>query len=220
MGTSATQKKLFFKLRRTKAEISALEDGDLHPEHAQLLADRFGVSERDVIHMDRRLRGDLSLNTPVENAGEPGEWQDWLVDPASDPETNSADRDEYTRRHEALWRALDTLNARERDIFQSRHLAEEPLKLEDLSARYGVSRERVRQIELWALEKVRAAVKAQVSEEGKTTKTVTFTDLDPGKAKQIKTASIKGTPRVLSPGPTPALTLGKEKERTEGKADA
>jgi RNA polymerase sigma-32 factor len=220
MGTSAAQKKLFFKLRRTKAEISALEDGDLHPDHAQLIATRFGVPVRDVIDMDRRLRGDLSLNTPVENSGEPGEWQDWLVDTASDPDTSSVERDEYTRRHEALWRALDTLNARERDILQTRHLAEEPLKLEDLSARYGVSRERVRQIELRALEKVRAAVKAGVSEERKTTKTLTFTDLNPGKAKQVKASSVKGTPRVLSHGPTPSLTLGKEKERTEGKADA
>src|ERR1700712_4767093 len=95
MGTSSAQKKLFFKLRRTKAQISALEDGDLRPDHAHLIASRLGVSERDVIDMDRRLRGDLSLNTPVENSGEAGEWQDWLVDTASDPETSSAERDEY-----------------------------------------------------------------------------------------------------------------------------
>jgi RNA polymerase sigma-32 factor len=215
MGTSSAQKKLFFKLRRTKAQISALEDGDLRPDHAHLIASRLGVSERDVIDMDRRLRGDLSLNTPVENSGEAGEWQDWLLDTASDPETSSAERDEYTRRHQALLRALDTLNARERDILQARHLAEEPLRLEDLSARYGVSRERVRQIELRALEKLSAVVKAGLSDEGKTTKTLNLSDLS-GKAKQVKTLSVEGGPCVLSRGPTPALTLGKEKERTEG----
>ena len=138
------------------------------------------------------------------------------MDTASDPETSSAERDEYTRRHEALLRALDTLNARERDILQARHLAEEPLRLEDLSARYGVSRERVRQIEIRALQKLSAAVKAGLSDEGKTTKTLNLSDLNPGKAKQVKTLSVEGGPCVLSRGPTPALTLGKEKERTEG----
>lgn len=162
MGTSTAQKKLFFKLRRTKAEISALEDGDLRPEHVQLIATRLGVEQRDVIDMDRRLRGDVSLNVPVNDSGEAGEWQDWLVDPSSDPETASAEREAYDKRRAALSDALESLNAREREIVQARHLAEEPGTLEALAAKYGVSRERVRQIEMRALEKLKAAVKGRL----------------------------------------------------------
>jgi RNA polymerase sigma-32 factor len=162
IGTSPAQKKLFFKLRRTKAEISALEDGDLRPEHAQLIADRLGVEQRDVIDMDRRLRGDVSLNTPVNDRPEAGDWQDWLVDPASDPEATSAEREEYNRRRAALGNALDSLKAREREIVLARHLAEEPATLEELAVKYGVSRERVRQIELRALEKLKAGVTARL----------------------------------------------------------
>lgn len=162
MGTGTAQKKLFFKLRRTKAEISALEDGDLRPEHAQLIATRLGVEQRDVIDMDRRLRGDVSLNAPVNDSREASEWQDWLVDPSSDPEMASAEREEYDKRRAALSVALESLNAREREIVQARHLADEPGTLEALAAKYGVSRERVRQIEMRALQKLKAGVKARL----------------------------------------------------------
>jgi RNA polymerase sigma-32 factor len=157
MGTSAAQKKLFFKLRRAKAEISALEDGDLRPEHTEMIAKKLGVQENDVVEMNRRLGGDVSLNTLV-HADEAGEVQDWLVDPASSPETVLAEQDEAKQRRQALTGALEVLNARERDIFESRFLSEPSVRLEDLAIRYGVSHERVRQIEMRAFEKVRAAV--------------------------------------------------------------
>jgi RNA polymerase sigma-32 factor len=162
IGTSPAQKKLFFKLRRTKAEISALEDGDLRPEHVQRIAARLGVEQREVVDMDRRLRGDVSLNAPVNEGSEAGEWQDWLVDPSSDPEATSAEREEYNKRRAALSAALESLTAREREIVLARHLAEEPETLEALAIKYSVSRERVRQIELRALEKLKAAVKARL----------------------------------------------------------
>jgi RNA polymerase sigma-32 factor len=157
IANSGAQKKLFFKLRRTKAEISALEDGDLRPEHASQIARRLGVQENDVIEMNRRLGGDLSLNALVRDA-DGGEVQDWLVDPASSPEAEYAEREETRRRREALAGALDLLKPRERDILEARWLSEPPLRLEQLAARYGVSRERVRQIEMRAFEKVRAAI--------------------------------------------------------------
>lgn len=162
IGTNTAQKKLFFKLRRTKAEISALEDGDLRPEHVQLIATRLGVEQRDVIDMDRRLRGDVSLNIPVNDSPEAGEWQDWLVDPSSDPETASAEREESDKRRAALRAALESLNPREREIVRARHLEEEPGTLEALATKYGVSRERVRQIEMRALEKLKAGMKARL----------------------------------------------------------
>ncbi|WP_027516104.1 RNA polymerase sigma factor RpoH [Bradyrhizobium sp. WSM1417] len=157
IANSGAQKKLFFKLRRTKAEISALEDGDLRPEHASQIARRLGVQENDVIEMNRRLGGDLSLNALVRDA-DGGEVQDWLVDPASGPEADYAERQETRRRREALAAALDVLKPRERDILEARWLSEPPLRLEQLAARYGISRERVRQIEMRAFEKVRAAI--------------------------------------------------------------
>jgi RNA polymerase sigma-32 factor len=160
MGTSAAQKKLFFRLRRTKAEISALEDGDLRPEHTAIIARRLGVEENDVVEMNRRLAGDLSLNAPV-HAEEACEVQDFLVDPTSSPEAVHAEHEEATQRREALGTALNILNPRERYIFEARYLSEPAVRLEDLSKRYGVSRERVRQIEIRAFEKVRAAVRAQ-----------------------------------------------------------
>ena len=163
IGTNTAQKKLFFRLRRTKAEISALEDGDLRPEHAQLIAARLGVEQGDVIDMDRRLRGDVSLNIPINDRREAGEWQDWLVDPSSDPETTSAEREEYSKRRAVLRDALESLTAREREIIQARHLAEEPATLETLANKYRVSRERVRQIELRALEKLKAGVRVRLS---------------------------------------------------------
>jgi RNA polymerase sigma-32 factor len=157
MGTSAAQKKLFFKLRRTKAEISALEDGDLRPEHIAMIAKRLGVQENDVVGMNRRLGGDVSLNTLV-HADEAGEVQDWLVDPAPSPEAMYADQEEAKQRRRALAGALEALNTRERCIFEARFLSEPAVKLEELATRYGISRERVRQIEIRAFEKVRAAV--------------------------------------------------------------
>ena len=157
MGTSAAQKKLFFKLRRTKAEISALEDGDLRPEHTATIAKRLGVHENDVVEMNRRLGGDVSLNTLV-HADDAGEVQDWLVDPASSPEAVYAEQEEAKQRRQALAGALEVLNPRERSIFEARFLSEPSIRLEDLATRYGVSRERVRQIENRAFEKVRAAV--------------------------------------------------------------
>src|SRR3954447_19096968 len=157
MGTNAAQKKLFFKLRKTKAEISALEDGDLHPEHIAMIAKKLGVQENDVIEMNRRLSGDASLNTEV-HADEAGEVQDWLVDPAPSPEAMYADQEEAKQRRRALAGALEVLNTRERCIFEARFLSEPAVRLEDLATRYGISRERVRQIEIRAFEKVRTAV--------------------------------------------------------------
>src|SRR4051812_12088170 len=157
MGTSAAQKKLFFKLRRTKAEISALEDGDLRPEHTATIARRLGVLENDVVEMNRRLGGDVSLNTLV-HTDDAGEVQDWLVDPASSPEAVYAEQEEAKQRRQALAGALEVLNPRERAIFEARYLSEPSLRLEDLATRYGVSCERVRQIENRAFEKVRVAV--------------------------------------------------------------
>ena len=158
IGTSAAQKKLFFKLRRTKAEISALEHGDLRPEHTRLIAERLGVQDNDVVEMNRRLGGDVSLNTLI-HEDEVGEMQERLVDLGSSPEVH-AEQEEAKRRRQALAGALEAFNPRDREIFEARWLSEPPLRLEQLAVRYGVSRERVRQIEIRAFEKVRAAVTA------------------------------------------------------------
>jgi RNA polymerase sigma-32 factor len=162
MGTTASQKKLFFNLRKAKSKISAFEEGDLKPDQVALIATRLGVPQQDVIDMNRRLGGDASLNAPLREEGE-GEWQDWLVDESSSQETNLADREESDVRLNALKGALGVLNERERRIFEARRLADEPVTLEDLSTEFGVSRERVRQIEVRAFEKVQAAVKAGVA---------------------------------------------------------
>jgi RNA polymerase sigma-32 factor len=162
MGTTASQKKLFFNLRKAKSKISAFEEGDLKPDQVALIATRLGVPEQDVVDMNRRLGGDASLNAPLREEGE-GEWQDWLVDESSSQEAVLADREESDVRHGALRRALSVLNDRERRIFEARRLADEPVTLEDLSTEFGVSRERVRQIEVRAFEKVQAAVKAGVA---------------------------------------------------------
>jgi RNA polymerase sigma-32 factor len=160
MGTSAAQKKLFFTLRRTKAEISALEDGDLSPGHTATIAKKLGVQENDVVEMNPRLGGDVSLNTLI-HGDEAGEVQDWLVEPASSPEAVHAEQEEAKHRRQALAAALEVLNPRERCIFEARFLSEPSVRLEDLAARFGVSRERVRQVEVRAFEKVRAAVRAR-----------------------------------------------------------
>jgi RNA polymerase sigma-32 factor len=162
MGTTASQKKLFFNLRKAKSKISAFEEGDLKPDQVALIATRLGVPEQDVVDMNRRLGGDASLNAPLREEGE-GEWQDWLVDESSSQEAVLADREESDVRHGALKKALSVLNDRERRIFEARRLADEPVTLEDLSTEFGVSRERVRQIEVRAFEKVQAAVKAGVA---------------------------------------------------------
>ena len=162
MGTTASQKKLFFNLRKAKSKISALEDGDLRDDQVTTIATRLGVAKQDVIDMNRRLGGDASLNAPLREDGE-GEWQDWLVDDAPDQESVLADREESDVRLAALKSALRVLNPRERRIFEARRLAEDPVTLEELSAEFGVSRERVRQIEVRAFEKVQAAVKSGVA---------------------------------------------------------
>jgi RNA polymerase sigma-32 factor len=162
MGTTASQKKLFFNLRKAKSKISAFEEGDLHPEHLKLIATRLGVNEKEVVDMNRRLGGDASLNAPLRAEGE-GEWQDWLVDDSDSQESTLADREESNTRLAALQSALSVLNARERRIFEARRLADDPVTLEQLSTEFNVSRERVRQIEVRAFEKVQAAVKAGVT---------------------------------------------------------
>jgi RNA polymerase sigma-32 factor len=163
MGTTANQKKLFFNLRKAKSKISALEEGDLRPDQVQLIAKRLGVTEQDVVDMNRRLGGDVSLNAPIREDGDSGEWQDWLVDDSSDQEERLAASEESDNRRKALGEALTVLNERERRIFEARRLADEPITLEDLAAEFGVSRERVRQIEVRAFEKVQRAVKNRIA---------------------------------------------------------
>ena len=159
MGTTANQKKLFFNLRKAKSRISALDEGDLKPDQVKQIATKLGVPEQDVIDMNRRLAGDASLNAPLRDEGE-SEWQDWLVDDESNQEVRLVESEEAGNRLAALREALGVLNPRERRIFEARRLAEDPITLEDLSAEFGVSRERVRQIEVRAFEKVQEAVKA------------------------------------------------------------
>jgi RNA polymerase sigma-32 factor len=163
MGTTANQKKLFFNLRKAKSKISALEEGDLRPDQVKLIAKRLGVTEQDVVDMNRRLGGDVSLNAPIRDDGDSGEWQDWLVDEVSDQETRLAEDQESDNRKKALGEALSVLNERERRIFEARRLADDPITLEDLAAEFGVSRERVRQIEVRAFEKVQRAVKHRLA---------------------------------------------------------
>ncbi|MGA7458357.1 MAG: RNA polymerase sigma factor RpoH [Methyloceanibacter sp.] len=158
MGTTAAQKKLFFNLRKIKGQLKALEEGDLRPDQVKQIATRLGVTEEDVVSMNRRLAGDSSLNAPVRNDAESGEWQDWLVDETMDQETALAESEERDQRRGMLNDALKGLNVRERRVFEARRLAEEPLTLEELSAEFGVSRERIRQIEVRAFEKVQKAV--------------------------------------------------------------
>jgi RNA polymerase sigma-32 factor len=164
MGTTAAQKKLFFNLRRLKGQMQAFEDGDLQPEQVTKIARLLDVQEQDVVSMNRRLAApDNSLNAPLRQEGE-GEWQDWLVDDSASQEAILADREEVDVRLDALRSALTVLNPRERRIFEARRLADDPITLEDLSTEFGVSRERVRQIEVRAFEKVQAAVKAGVAQ--------------------------------------------------------
>jgi RNA polymerase sigma-32 factor len=163
MGTTANQKKLFFNLRKAKGRISAYEEGDLRPDQVKQIAHQLGVTEQDVVDMNRRLGGDASLNAPLREEGE-GEWQDWLVDESASQESVLAAAEEGQNRLAALRNALTVLNPRERRIFEARRLAEEPITLEDLSTEFGVSRERVRQIEVRAFEKVQEAVKKNLAQ--------------------------------------------------------
>jgi RNA polymerase sigma-32 factor len=160
LGTTAAQKKLFFNLRRMKGQISALEEGDLRPEHVKRIAKQLGVAEEEVVNMNRRLSGggDASLNAPVGEEGDM-EWQDWLVDERESPEARFAETEELDQRRKMLARALTTLSAREQRVLQARRLQDEPLTLEDLAGEFGVSRERVRQIEVRAYDKLQRAMK-------------------------------------------------------------
>lgn len=158
MGTTANQKKLFFNLRRMKGQIQALEEGDLKPDQVKTIAKRLGVTEEDVVSMNRRLSGDTSLNAQI-RADSDGEWQDWLVDESDSQEDVLVETEERQMRSGLLREALDKLTDREREVFEARRLNDEPVTLEDLSQKFGVSRERIRQIEVRAFEKVQKAVK-------------------------------------------------------------
>jgi len=160
MGTTANQKRLFFNLRKMKSRIQALDEGDLKPDQVNQIATQLGVSEEEVVSMNRRLSGDASLNAPIRaTEGESGEWQDWLVDQSESQEEILVREDELDQRRAMLEGAMDVLNDREKRIFQARRLSEEPLTLEALSDEFDISRERVRQIEVRAFEKVQKAVR-------------------------------------------------------------
>jgi len=165
MGTTAAQKKLFFNLRKMKARLQAIDDGDLSPENVAHIATELSVPEQDVVDMNRRLAGsDQSLNAPLKAEGD-GEWQDWLVDDTESQETLVAENQELAKRRQSLNKAMETLNDRERRILTERRLAEDPKTLEDLSQEYGISRERVRQIEVRAFEKIQKAMRNAALEE-------------------------------------------------------
>src|SRR6478735_3132238 len=148
---------------KAKSKISALDEGDLRPDQVAIIAKRLGVTNQDVVDMNRRLGGDASLNAPIRDDGEAGEWQDWLVDNSPNQEAVMAEHEEFDHRRQALNGAIGVLNPRERRIFEARRLAEDPMTLEDLAAEFGVSRERVRQIEVRAFEKVQSAVKGTIA---------------------------------------------------------
>jgi RNA polymerase sigma-32 factor len=159
IGTTTNQKKLFFKLRSAKSKIAAFEGGDLQPDQVAMIAKNLDVADQDVVDMNRRLNGDKSINAPLHDDGETGEWQDFLVDQSPSPEAIVVEQDEKDHRHKALIAAIDVLDDRERRIFEARHLADEPLTLDDLAVTFKVSRERIRQIEVRAFEKVRKAAR-------------------------------------------------------------
>jgi RNA polymerase sigma-32 factor len=163
MGTTANQKKLFLNLRKAKSKISALEEGDLRPDQVKLIAKRLGVTEQDVVDMNRRLGGDVSLNAPIRDDGDSSEWQDWLVDEASDQESRLAESEQLENRKKALGEALAVLAKRERRISEARQLADDPITLENLAVEFGISRERVRQIEVRAFQKVQRTVQIAIA---------------------------------------------------------
>jgi RNA polymerase sigma-32 factor len=164
IGTTANQRKLFFKLRSAKSKIAALESGDLRPDQVASIAHSLDVTGQDVIDMNRRLGGDKSINAPIRDDVDTGEWQDNLVDQSPSPEAIVVEQDEKEHQLKALVEAIGVLNDRERRIFEARHLADEPLTLEDLAAKFKVSRERIRQIETQAFEKVRKATRIRAAQ--------------------------------------------------------
>jgi RNA polymerase sigma-32 factor len=168
LGTTSAQKKLFFNLRKAKARIGALEEGDLRPENVARIANDLGVTEEEVISMNRRLSGgDASLNATVGTEDDSStQWQDWLEDESADQATDYAERDEYTQRLSLMEEAMDVLNDRERDILTQRRLQDNPVTLEDLSGVYNVSRERIRQIEVRAFEKLQKRMRELAKEQG------------------------------------------------------
>jgi RNA polymerase sigma-32 factor len=173
MGTTANQKRLFFNLRRLKGRIQAIEEGDLKPEQVTEIATKLKVSEEEVISMNRRLSGDASLNAPIKAAeGDSGQWQDWLVDEHDNQEEILIEQDELDTRRALLSNALKVLNDREKRIFEARRLREEPVTLEELSSEFDISRERVRQIEVRAFEKVQDAVRQAALEQAKALRVV------------------------------------------------
>ena len=175
LGTTAAQKKLFFNLRKAKGKIGALEEGDLRPEHVERIATDLGVTQDEVVSMNRRMSGggDSSLNAPLKGDGEgTSEWQDWLADDEADQATAYAESQEMEVRHELLIEAMDKLNDRERHILTERRLKDEPVTLEDLSKVYGVSRERIRQIEVRAFEKLQKRMRELAAEKGMVPETV------------------------------------------------
>jgi RNA polymerase sigma-32 factor len=163
MGTTANQKKVFFNLRKAQSKISILDDGDMRLDQVKIIARRIGVTATDVIYMNRRLGGDASLNAAIRKDGDSGEWQDRLVDESPDQETTLAASEEFDNRRKTLSSALTVLNKRERRIFETRRLAEEQITLVELAEEFGVSRERVRQIEVGAFARVQNAVKHRVA---------------------------------------------------------
>ncbi len=173
MGTTANQKRLFFNLRKVKGKIQALDEGDLKPDQISEIATRLNVSEAEVVSMNRRLSGDASLNAPIRaSEGESGEWQDWLVDDHESQEDLLVQQDELENRRGMLGEALSVLNDRERRIFEARRLSDDQMTLEELSSEFGISRERVRQIEVRAFEKVQDAVKAAAKRQAQSLRTI------------------------------------------------
>ncbi|AOF88921.1 RNA polymerase sigma factor RpoH [Sinorhizobium sp. RAC02] len=173
MGTTANQKRLFFNLRRMKNKIQAIDDGDLRPDQVKEIATKLKVSEDEVVSMNRRLTGDASLNAPIKTGeGESGQWQDWLVDNHDSQEQTLIEQDELDTRRAMLARAMGVLNDRERRIFEARRLAEDPVTLEELSTEFDISRERVRQIEVRAFEKVQEAVQKYAAEQARAVRVI------------------------------------------------
>lgn len=173
MGTTANQKRLFFNLRRMKGKIQAIDDGDLRPDQVAEIATKLQVSEEEVVSMNRRLSGDASLNAPIKaSEGDSGQWQDWLVDDRDSQEETLIEQDELETRRAMLARAMGVLNDRERRIFEARRLAEDPVTLEELSTEFDISRERVRQIEVRAFEKVQEAVQKLAVEQAEAVRVI------------------------------------------------
>ncbi|MFD1328235.1 RNA polymerase sigma factor RpoH [Mycoplana ramosa] len=173
MGTTANQKRLFFNLRRMKSKIQAIEEGDLKPDQVAEIARKLQVSEEEVVSMNRRLSGDASLNAPIKaSEGDSGQWQDWLVDDRDSQEETLIEQDELETRRAMLARAMAVLNERERRIFEARRLSEDPVTLEQLSSEFDISRERVRQIEVRAFEKVQEAVQKLAIEQAKSVRVI------------------------------------------------